>query len=198
MKLTAPYRGRRASKRLDLTDLRALVADRRLWTAIGRVVVPAGEASHVSISDSDVVVDVVLQPSLQDLTCMLAAGVWTVPAVGEEVLVALPEGEMAFMPTIIAILSSGVVPQTQGPAEGRIAIVRQEVVVHDGNGGAVSLALVSSLQATIDKLNAFIDKYTSHVHTGGTLTGALTGIPNDAPPATHADDAVGTTVLKGK
>lgn len=195
MKITAPYRGRRASKRLDLTDLRALVADRRLWIAIGRVFVPAGEASHVSISDSDVVVDVVLQPSLQDLTCRIAAGVWTVPAVGEEVLVAIPEGEMAFMPTIVAILSSGSVPQTQGPAEGRMAIVRQEVVVHDGSGGAVSLAVLSSLQDTISKLNTLLTAYNAHTHTdpvsGSTSTPSAV-VTGDAP------DGVGTTVLKGK
>lgn len=195
MKITAPYRGRRASKRLDLTDMRELFRDRRVWTAIGKVTVPDGEASHVDISTGDVIVDVVLQPSLQDVTCRLAAGMWIVPAVGEEVLVAIPEGEMSFMPTIVAILSSGSVPATQGPAENRIAIVRQEVLVHDGGGGAVSLAILSSLQATIDKLNDLITAYNGHSHldpvsgSTGTPSAVITG----AAPAGQ-----GTSVLKGK
>jgi hypothetical protein len=197
MKITAPYRGRRASKRLDLTDMREVLRDRRVWTAIGRVVVPAGETSHVAISDDDVLVDVVLQPTLQDITCRLAAGVWVVPAVGEEVIVVLPEGEMAFMPTIVAILSSGSAPTTQGPAQGRIAIVRPEVVVHDGAGGAAALAMLSSLQATVAKLNALIDKYKNHTHTGVTTGTGTSGLPSDAT-ITHADSAVGTTVLKAK
>lgn len=196
MKITAPYRGRRASKRLDLTDMREVFRDRRTWCAIGVVTVPDGAAAHFEISATDILVDVILQPSLHDVTCRLAAGMWLLPDVGEEVVVVLPEGEMSFMPTIVGILSSGVVPTAQQPTPQRIAIVRPEVVVHDGSGGAVSLAVLTSLQATIDKLNDLITAYNGHVHTGGTISGS-TGVTGTLI-ADGASDGVGTTVLKGK
>lgn len=199
MRVTKPFRGQRGSKRLDLTDMRALMRDQRTWCSIGRVFVPPGEASHYTIDDGDIIVEVVLQPSLHDVTCRLAGGMWIVPAVDEEVVVVLPEGEMTFMPTIIAILSTGNVPSAQQPTPTRMVIQRQEVVVHDGAGGADPLPTLASLQASIDKLNELIAKYKLHVHDGGTLPGALTGPPQAPNVAiTDADDATGTTVLKGK
>jgi len=197
MRMSTPKRGRRAVKRLDLTDMRHLFRDTRQWIAIGRVVVPAGETTHFANTGDDILIEVVLQPTLHDVTCRLAAGLWQVPQIGEEVVVVLPEGEMAFMPTVIGTLSTGVVPTGQEPTPTRIVIVRPEVLVHDGSGGAAALAMLSSLQATVDKLNALVNKYIIHTHSGGTLGGGLTGVPSDAVVST-ADDAVGTTVLKGK
>jgi hypothetical protein len=147
-------------------------------------------------------VEVVLQPSLIPVSCRLSAAIWTVPADGEEVAVLIPEGDPAFMPIIVAILSSDSLPTDQGPAAGRIAIVRGEVVVHDGNGGAVSLALKSDVEA-VDA------KYANHIHQDS--TSAATGtplssvIPNPGPPPAFlpgdglADAGiVGTTILKAK
>lgn len=188
MKITAPYRGRRPTKRLDLTDMRSLFADRRVWCVIGRVVVPPGEPSHFDADASDVHVEVQSQPRLQDLTCRLAAGVWTVPKVGEEVLVAIPEGEIDFMPVIMHVLSTGSVPTVQGPAEDRIAIIRDEVVVHDGSGGAGTLATHQDLLDLKDAING----WTPVANDGGAaLKAALTSLFSDGWP--H-----GTTVLKGK
>lgn len=198
MRVTKPFRGQRGSKRLDLTDLRSLVRDTRTWCSIGRVFVPPGAASHYTIEDGDIIVEVVLQPSLHDVTCRLAGGMWIVPAVDEEVVVALPEGEMTFMPTIIAVLSTGNVPSAQQPTPTRMVIQRQEVVVHDGAGGANPLPTLASLQASIDKLNALMDKYIAHTHTGGTISGNTGPAQPSDVLITHADAAVGTSVLKGK
>lgn len=197
MRVTKPFRGQRGSKRLDLTDLRSLVRDTRTWCSIGRVFVPPGAASHYTIDDGDIIVEVVLQPSLHDVTCRLAGGMWIVPAVDEEVVVVLPEGEMTFMPTIVAILSTGNVPTAQQPSPTRMVIQRQEVVVHDGAGGANPLPTLASLQASIDRLNDMIGIYKAHTHLGGTGPGGHTGIPEQLT-ISDADDAVGTTVLKGK
>lgn len=199
VKITKPFRGQRGSKRLDLTDMRSLMRDQKLWCSVGRVFLPPGQAQHYAIEDGDIHIEVVLQPSLGDVTCRLAAGMWLVPAIGEEVVVVLPEGELSFMPTIIGILSTGVVPSAQQPSPTRIVIQRDEVAIHDGTGGANPLPTLASLQASIDKLNELVGKYKLHVHNGGTLGGGLTGPPQAPNVAiTNADDAVGTTVLKGK
>lgn len=197
MNITKPYRGRRGSKRFDLTDLRALLKDQREWSSIGRVFLPPGQAQHFEITGGDIFVDVILQPSLVDVTCRLAAGMWLVPALGEEVVVSIPEGQLEFMPVVIGVLSTGKVPSAQQPSPTRIAIVRQEVVIHDGSGGANPLPTLASLQASIDKINGLIDKYIMHTHTGVLVGTAVTGPPVDVI-ITHAADAAGTNVLKGK
>lgn len=179
MKITKPKRGRRGSKRLELTDLRSLVFDRRMWCATGIVTKHDGDATHYEAvtGPKDVIVEVVLQPSLTPVSCRIAASVWIVPEEGEEVLVALPEGDLTFMPCIIALLSSDNTPTAQGPQPGRVVIHRGQVYVHDGAGGAVSLALKQ------DAINVD-NKYANHIHlapngaTGGPLATTLANPPN--------------------
>ena len=198
MKITAPYRGRSASKRLDMTDMkRALGVDGiKLWCAIAIVQAPQGE-QHFEVLADDVHVEVVTQPSLIPLTCRLAAGIWRIPDVGEEVVVLIPEGEIAFMPILVDVLSSGSVPTTQGPAIATSVIARPHVLIHDGTGGAAALAKLSSLQTTIDKLNDVIDKLLTHTHSGVTTGAGASGPPVGLVEA-HAPAAVGTTVLEAK
>jgi hypothetical protein len=186
VKITAPYRGRRAVKKLDFTDMRKAFSDQRLWCSIGLVTAPEDGVSHFEVTDSDVLVEVVLQPSLIQLTCRLSAALWRVPDLGEEVMVTVPEGMIEFMPTITDVLSSGRVPTGQGPATGRIVITRTEVVVHDGTGGAVSLALKSD----VSNLASFVSTLSLPVVGGG---GGTAGPPTGTVPT-----ATGTTVLKGK
>lgn len=186
MKITKPYRGNRGSKRLDLTDMREIFKDNRMWCAVGIVTLPPGADQHFEISDTDVLVDVVLQPHLLDVTCRLAAGVTLIPNVGEEVVVAIPEGEMAFMPIVLCVLSSGVVSGDQPPALNRILIIRQEVVIDDGDGGAGPLATLADLQALRD----FVEGMLMPVVGGG---GGTAGPPSGTVPTPS-----GTTVLKGK
>lgn len=198
MKITAPYRGRSSSKRLDLTDMKhALAIDGiKLWCAMAIVQAPQGEP-HFEVLADDVHVEVVTQPTLIELTCRLAAGMWRIPDVGEEVVVLIPEGEIAFMPILVDVLSSGSVPTAQGPALDTAVITRPHVLIHDGTGGAAALAMLSSLQTTIDKLNDVIDKLLTHTHSGVT-----TGVGTSGPPVglveAHAPNGVGTTVLEAK
>jgi hypothetical protein len=204
MKITAPFRGRRATKKLDLTDMRKAFADQRSWCSIGIVTAPDDGDPHFQITDDDILVEVVLQPSLVPVTCRLAAGMWLLPDVGEEVVVTLPEGELTFMPVIAGVLSTGVVPVTSGggaqpPTPQRIVIARQQVVVHDGSGGANPLPTLASLQATIDKLNDVIDKFNGHKHLGVTAGAAISGLPQLTDlEVGSAAAAQGTTVLQGK
>lgn len=208
---TRPKRGRRGSKRLDLSDARHLFRDSRLWVSIGVVTAPEG-ADRFTVADDDVRVEVILQPSLQDVTCRLAAGIWNVPNEGEEVLVVLPEGELAFMPTILAVLSTGAVPSSQGPAANTIVIERGEVIVHDGNGGAAALptkASVDDLRDSVDSLRAYVLAQFApaggHTHTVTNATpldpmvpvSTSTITPIGAPPST-IPTITGTTCLKAK
>lgn len=168
---------------MELSDLRHLMRDSRMWFAIGIVTKPDdGEA--VEVSTTDVLVEVLLQPSLQPVTCRLPARVWAAPDVGDEVMVGLPEGALEFMPVIVGVLSGGSVPSVQGPQTGRIVIERNEVLVHDGSGGAVALALKSD----VDSHKTTYDVHTHLDPVSGTTSG----------PSAPFNSATGTSVFKAK
>lgn len=198
MRITKPKRARGGAKRLDLTDMRAAFADRRTWTAIGIVECPEGVAQHWEVVTEDgeavdILVEVVLQPSQVGVTARLRAGIWEVPALGDEVAIIMPEGVPDFMPIIVCKLSTNHVPTVQGPQPNRIVIESGEVFVHDGNGGAVSLALKSDVAEVRTKLNA----HTHTVATTGTAT-AQSGTAAVIIAGQQADAPTGTTVLKAK
>lgn len=187
-RITKPMRGQRATKKLDLTDMRAVLRDRRMWSAIGTVFEPEGDQHWEVVtgddgSSVDIVIEVLLHPSEQPVTCRLRAGMWEVPDVDDEVIVLIPEGETDFMPIVIGRLSSNVVPTVQGPEPGKLVIVNGQVLVHDGSGGAVALALKSD----VDDLAEWS---TTHFHPASSGT---TSPSTDPVPV-----AAGTTVLLGK
>jgi len=140
-------RGRPASKYPDFEPLRRLVADDRVWAVRGVVYKPDDAASHYRIVESggqvtDVIVEVLSSPSKHDLSCSLATvaggagvGIWSIPPIGTQVLVALPEGKVDFRPTIVAILSSGQAPsrisddRTVIVASGTVEITAPKVVL---------------------------------------------------------------------
>lgn len=188
-RITKPMRGNTPTKKLDLTDMRALFHDHRVWTSIGIVQCPEGVETHWEVVTDDagtavdVLIEVLLAPSEVPTTCRLRAGMWEVPALGDEVIVIIPEGAVDFMPIVVGRLSTNVVPTVQGPQPGRLVIVNGEVLVHDGAGGAVSLALKSDVEA-VDA------KYADHLHlspngaTEGPLATTLPNPPNPAFPST--------------
>lgn len=190
MRITKPKRAKSGAKRLDLSDMRELFKDRRMWTAIGVVTAPEGEAHwHVASNDSgtavDVIVEVVLQPSEDQVSCRLRAGMWEVPAAGEEVAVLLPKGALDFMPIIVCTLSTRSVPTVQGPQPSRIVIVVPpggDVLVHDGAGGAEELVKRS--------------EFLGHGHATA-ATGAVSP-PIVSPTQGLSATFPGTTVLKAK
>lgn len=195
MKSSRPMRSRKAAKRVDLTDLRHLLKDARLWTGIGIVPEPENGAQHWRIETDDagehvdILVDIELQPEGIPVSARIAAGVWAVPAIGEEVAVIIPAGRVDFMPTIVALLSSNAVPSSggQGPTPDRIVLVRSQVLVHDGAGGAVSLSLKSDSEG-VD------NKYKDHLHldsAGSPTSGPLkTVVPNLPNPSFPTPDSV--------
>lgn len=147
-------RQRIRSNRMDLTDMRELMEDGRIWLTMGIVIVPEGASSHFELVSNppDVLVDVETVPDQLDLTCRLASfggganlGIWAIPPVGSEVMVAVPDGIINFQPSIIATLSSGDLPDGVGP--NVTVIANGEVLIHDGNGGTDELVKKTAYEA---------------------------------------------------
>lgn len=192
MRTSTPKRGRKAAKRLDLSDLRHVLKDGRIWTGIGIATAPDDGSPHwrIEVDDAgegvDVLVDVVLQPEGIPVSARLAAGVWIVPAIGDEVIVVIPAGRVDFMPAIVGLLSSNNVPTGggQGPQPGRIVLAMAQVLVHDGTGGAEELV----------KRSEFL-KHT-HVTAGTGPATPPTLLPSE--PYGSSTDFPGTLVLRAK
>lgn len=168
-------RQRTRARKLDLEQMRELLKDRRVHTAYGIVVAPDGPNSHYDLDGVDLLIEVETSPDQLDLTCrwgLGGQGPWTVPAVGDEVVILVPNGQIDFMPVIVGVLSTGVVPE--GVAPSVTVISNGTVYVHDGTlAGAESLVKKSEFEA--------------HVH--------ATGVgPSDVPTA----PITGTAVLKAK
>lgn len=182
-------RGNRATKRMDLSFLQAALQDDRQWAVMGVVRAPADGGDHYEIETSgatitDVLIEVTVMPGGEELTCRLAnpidgGGLWRIPAIGAEVVVVLPAGNTAFMPTVVAVLSSQSLPARTSPdrtilvAPDRIEIIAPAVYI--SSNGTTGDALVTREE--------FI------VHTHPTGTG-----PSGAP----TDVITGTTVLKAE
>lgn len=218
-RIAKSMRGQRPTKRLPMAELAELLrrADRRVYTKLGVVVRPEGESSHFELvaedgGVTDVLLEVELQPDRVEVTARLASsaggpgrGLWTVPSVGAEVAVLIPDGALDWMPIVVGVLSSGAVPAgEQGVAADRTIIVDGEVLIHDGAGGAESLVKRSELEAVNEALRV----HTHLVQAVGEPTGPAGGpaIPNPLgpPPSSVQDptwsipDPTGTTVLKAR
>lgn len=171
-------RNRSPRRRLDLTAMREALATGDVWVALG-VVALGDSSSHWEIYEDDLLVEVETVPDEELLTCRLGSlcggegvGLWSVPALGTEVVVVVPRGDYTFTPCIVATLSSGDLPD--GVAPNVTVIANGEVLIHDGDGGAEPV-----ITKTI---------YDNHFHQGGT---GPTGVPNNIATS-------GTSVLKAK
>lgn len=198
-------RNRRPTKRMDPGVLRKLMETGRAWCKLALVVDPDENLRHYELVEEsgalvDIMVEIETVPDRQQLTCRLSGlggSMWSIPAVGDEVIVAIPDARNDFMPTIVAVLPTIPNPSGQGPSTGRTIITSGEVFVHDGTGGAQALAT----KADYDALKA---KYDGHKHAallGGTASVAgLTSSPASDPTGTSDPLPAGTftTVFKAK
>lgn len=187
-------RRRIGAKKLDVSDLKRAIRDQRAWVKLAIVVDVDDDGSHFALVEDeagnvvDVVVEVETVPDRVQLTCRLTglvggagAGIWAVPAIDDEVLVCLPDGELDFMACIVATLGSRDVPSPDAahePSPGRTLIVNGEVLIHDGTGGTEPLVKKS-------EFDAHEHDYT-WTDPGGSGT---TDRPNNSP-------ITGTTILK--
>ena len=118
--IVRPMRQRPGSRRGAPSDLADLFKDGRVWVQRALVARPGSEP-HWFKEDGDIFVHVETVPRGLDLTCRLGAafgsmgfGGWRVPAVGTEVLVAIPDGETDWLCTIIGCEASGAAPARAG------------------------------------------------------------------------------------
>lgn len=198
-KIVKPLRPKRPVKRLDMAELRHLLRDRRMWTVLGVVTAPDDGGDHYEVHTNeagkvvDITVEVVTRPVQIDLTCRLkgvgaSAGVVSIPDVGDEVVVEIPDGEIDFMPSIVTVLHrAGVLePGAQGPAPARVVICAAEVMIHDGSGGAEPLVRKS--------------EFDGHTHGPGSFTTPSAGGGGGPVTGTSSGAAAvdGTSVLLGK
>jgi len=116
-RIDAPKRGRGGARRADFSDLRDILKDGRIWCQLGVVSKPGLDSHWERTAEGDILVHVETMPRGLELLCRLgsaaggnARGLWDIPPVGTEVIVAIPDGEPAFQPTIVTCLSSGAAP----------------------------------------------------------------------------------------
>lgn len=202
-------KNRAGTKRVSTATARALVTDSRMWCAHGVVNEPEGQSHYLFDDDlGDVLVEVQLMPGGEQLLCRLGSfaggadrGVWAIPPVGTEVLVAIPYGDFEAEPTIVSTLSTG--PKPSELTDDTLLLVKREkvrIMSTDGDvvldpsgkvyaGGdsgtqpaGLGTAIKNELEALRSKLNALIVTFNGHVHpvagvaTGsGAVTSAVTG-----------------------
>lgn len=189
-------RQRFRSKRLDLTAMREVLQDQRVWARMG-VVSAAEDGEHYLIDENaDVLLEVSLMPDEDLTTCRLGSlaggpgrGVWAIPPVGTEVAVLVPDGQLDFMPIVIATLASGEVTSDLDETVivmsnnlGDIAVIPSGDVSLGEKGATEQALRGNSFQS---KFNSFVTTFNTHVHPGVTSGGSSTGTPPS--PATPSD-----------
>lgn len=191
---------RKATHRFDPTALREALADGKVHASLA-LVVQEGASHFEVVEGADVHVFVELQPSGVTCTARLAgSGIYSIPPVGAEVVVLVPDGEIEAGPVIVARTGEapgGLAPDTLvvvAPAGGR-------VLVHDGT------AAEAKKLVTLDEFEAHVTWAQNHVHgevvaPGSPPTYALTTPPATTPPPSFTPDPPptpsGTDVLRAK
>lgn len=183
-------RTHKSVKRPDLSGLKEALKDGRVWCALGIVLEDDGGGAHFEITEGEVLVDVELQPSEEEITCVvsspvggLGVGVFAVPPVGAEVIVAVPDGDILFQPTVVGVMNGSAPDGLSGTTLVIAAPSGGEVLIHDGANGTEPLARKSDMEA----LELHVD---THFHPAPL---GPTGAPTVASPI-----AVCTSILKGK
>jgi hypothetical protein len=150
-KLTkGPRRGGKATKRLDPTALRELVADGRTWNTIGKVTDNDSDGSYSTrvYNDAgqliDVAVEFVTVPGGRPVTARLstlvggsaARGVFVLPALGEEWVLLFPDGEVDSAIAGFAV-GGGTLPAAAAQANSTNVIVcGSQVILTSAAGGS--------------------------------------------------------------
>lgn len=193
------------ARKLSRDVMAQAVRDKRVWVDVGVVRLFDGETSHFELDGEDLLVDVEIGAEAAPTLCRMATyaggvggGVWRVPPVGTEVLVAVPMGDYDADPVIVAVLPSGALPE--GIDEQTLVIASPKVRI-DAAGGDITIVAAGNVRlGALDAahpaargdtlqaaLNAFIDLFNTHVHSGGVLVGALTGVPSVLSPESGPD-----------
>lgn len=200
-RIVSPRRPARATRRGDLSDLREVLKDGRIWCQYGVVSRPDVSSSHWERTpEGDIMVHVETMPRGLELYCRLGAaagavgmGAWRVPAVGTEVAVVVPDGEVSFQPMIVAILSSGGAPARV--SDQRTVVVATDAIEVDapairlGGEQATQAAIKGDAYATAE--DNFLAAQTNFLTAISVYAGAIAAI---ADPSGTATTTLGTAI----
>lgn len=222
--------GSRTGKPIKAADWRDFNGDDKLWVSVGTVNKPDALDAHFEIVDDDgtkdILVEVLLAPGGEQITARLGSaaggagrGLWRIPAVGTEVAVLLPSGELDGDPVILATMSTDAVPDginetililrndaailieatngdTTVKASGDVHVTcgaGKKVYVRDGASGGEALVTKSEFNAHVHALPPLV--------AAGSPVEAPSG-PGPAPPSAGNVAAptpvTGTTILVAK
>lgn len=176
-------KAKKPTKRFDASAMRKVLEDqgfsRGFFTCLGIVQAAEDGGVHFDLDDEDLTVDVLLMPSEELITVRLGSaaagpgwGIWAVPPVGAEVMIAIPDGDTNFQPMIASFYSSGQLP----PGLNATTIVISappggDVLIHDGDGNTDRLVKESA--------------YKTHKHPSGM---GPTGVAdNSLDPASYTE-----------
>lgn len=193
-RISGQKRAQHATQRMDVSTLKQVLRDERVWAGRGKVIKPEGASSHWSVDTTGgkrrLLVEVELMPSGQDITCKLATvgggagkGLWFVPAVGSIVRVQLADGALDGYPAIVAVEDCGAADSDI--TDGRALLVAADIVLKGATklGGvdateAVPLGTTQStaLNALADALSVYISAIQSIADPSGTATSTLAGV----------------------
>lgn len=199
---------RLGGKSLDPSDLKDLLRDRRVWVGLGVVVKRSEDSSHFEIADGDVLVEVDLMPERTPIFARLAHwhGVWKIPAVGAEVMIAVAGGELEGDPMLIAELSAAVPSALDeqtlvilGPQKVIVASTDAASKVYLGTPDATGTepaTLATTLTNHLTAVKTYIDGHThNYVDTNGVAsTTAATTPPLSESPSVPNIKASNTEV----
>lgn len=191
-------RTRKGARRLDLTAMKEALRDGKCWSCFG-LVAEADDKSKFQLDGDDLLVDVEVQPSGERITARVGTaaggagrGVWVVPKIGSEVVVLVPDGDLGFMPTVVAVLSTGEVSGDLD--EDNLILVNGAGDIDVVPSGDVSLGIKdateqalrgNAFQTTFNNLvtqfNALVAYIAAHTHTGVTSGPSTSGGPASAP-----------------
>lgn len=117
-------RGKTPAKRMDVSNLKHVLRDERIWCFRGRVFAPDG-GSHWRVDTSGggrrVLVEVESLTTGLHVTCKLSTcaggsgtGLWFIPKAGTIVLVDISDGAIEGFPAIVGVEDSGGFPERAG------------------------------------------------------------------------------------
>lgn len=173
MKSGAARNGARGARKLPMDTIREALGDPRAWVKLGIVTKFEGETSHYELDGQDLLVDVELMPERIPVLCRMGSpvggqyfGVWSVPPVGTEVMVVVPDGDLEADPVIVSCLSTGQLPQGA-------ATLDEQTIVISGNG----IKIVGGATIQVQSDTVVIIDADEEVQLGG-ATGVNQGVVN--------------------
>jgi len=208
---------------MGTANLRKHTQDDRTHVIAARVVLLSGETKHYFVNEEkNIVVSVETHNHGMPMWANLAntPGVWVVPDVGTEVLVATDDGDIegecyivgvfpstnvqnAEMPNDLAprtfnVVVTGDANIVVGPGSSVHLISDTKIEAASAVGNGVSIAIQNELHAIWSYLMKQFDPATGHIHT--VVGGATTAIAESTTPGTAASvpEPHGTDILRGE